>query len=161
MAPRCPCALPGPCAGRLSEAQPAGAAQVIGRDGTRIMAATLTWLMQAEGAGTGGFFAMHPATDDRIQGVQAWPKGYDKGDIMIKAPETKIPHMFNLHGLRGISGRTVDKHMALYEGYVNATNELNEYIFDLVKDGKVDHEEMPAYSELTRRLGFGQKILSI
>ena len=34
-------------------------------------------------------------------------------------------------------------------------------MFDLVKDGKVDHEEMPAYSELTRRLGFGQKILSI
>jgi hypothetical protein len=38
--------LPGPCAGRLSEAQPAGAAQVIGRDGTRIMAATLTWRLQ-------------------------------------------------------------------------------------------------------------------
>jgi hypothetical protein len=140
MASRCPCALPGPCAGRLSEAQLEGAAQFIGRDGTRIMAATLTWLMQAEGAGTGGFFAMHPATDDRIQGVQAWPKGYDKGDIMIKAPETKIPHMFNLHGLRGISGRTVDKHMALYEEYVNATNELNEYIFDLVKGGRVDRE---------------------
>jgi Fe-Mn family superoxide dismutase len=45
-------------------------------------------------------------------------------------------------------------HMALYEGYVNATDELNEHIFDLVKDGKVDHEEMPAYSELTSRLGF-------
>ncbi len=71
MAPRCPCALPGPCAGRPSEAQSAGAAQVIGRDGTRIMAATLTWLMQAEGAGTEGFFASHAATDDRIQSVQA------------------------------------------------------------------------------------------
>ena len=69
MASSNPCALPGPCAGRPPEAQPAGAAQVIGRDGTRIMAATLTWLMQAEGAGTGGFFAMHPATDDRIHGV--------------------------------------------------------------------------------------------
>jgi Zn-dependent protease with chaperone function len=35
------------------------------------MAATLTWLMQAEGPGAGGFFATHPATDDRIQRVQA------------------------------------------------------------------------------------------
>jgi Zn-dependent protease with chaperone function len=27
--------------------------------------------MQVEGAGAGGFFATHPATDDRIQRVQA------------------------------------------------------------------------------------------
>ena len=45
--------------------------QRTGRDGKRIMAATLTWLMQVEGAGAGGFFATHPATDDRIQRVQA------------------------------------------------------------------------------------------
>jgi Fe-Mn family superoxide dismutase len=44
--------------------------------------------------------------------------------------------------------------MALYEGYVSATNALNEHLFDFVKDGKVNHEDMPAYSELTRRLGF-------
>jgi len=37
----------------------------------RIMATTLTWLMQVEGAWAGGFFATHPATDDRIQRVQA------------------------------------------------------------------------------------------
>jgi Fe-Mn family superoxide dismutase len=73
---------------------------------------------------------------------------------MVKAPETHKPQAFNLHGLRGISDRTMDMHMALYEGYVKASNELNEHIFALVKDGKVDHEEMPAYSELTRRLGF-------
>jgi len=42
-----------------------------GRDGKQIMAATLTWLMQAEDGGDGGFFATHPATDDRIQRVQA------------------------------------------------------------------------------------------
>ena len=71
MASRCPYALPSPCAGKPSEAQSAGAAQGIGRDGTRIMAATLTWLLQAERVGTGGFFAMHPATDDRIHVVQA------------------------------------------------------------------------------------------
>ncbi len=45
--------------------------QRTGRDGKHIMAATLTWLMQTEGAGAGGFFATHPATDDRIQRVQA------------------------------------------------------------------------------------------
>ena len=56
--------------------------------------------------------------------------------------------------MRGISDRTVDMHMTLYEKYANATNELNEHMFDLVKDGKVDHEETPAYSELTSRLGF-------
>lgn len=44
--------------------------QRTGRNGKRVMAATLTWLMQAEGAGAGGFFATHPATDDRIQRVQ-------------------------------------------------------------------------------------------
>ena len=44
--------------------------QRTGRDGKRVMAATLTWLMQDEGAGAGGFFATHPATDDRIERVQ-------------------------------------------------------------------------------------------
>jgi Fe-Mn family superoxide dismutase len=61
---------------------------------------------------------------------------------------------FNLHGLRGISDRTLEMHFALYEGYVKATNELNEHISGFLRDGKVDQEEMPAYSELTRRLGF-------
>jgi Fe-Mn family superoxide dismutase len=37
---------------------------------------------------------------------------------------------------------------------VNATNTLNEHIVDNLEDGNVDQEEMPAYSELTRRLGF-------
>ena len=52
-------------------------------------------------------------------------------------------------------------HMTLYEKYANDSNELNDHIFDLIKDGKVDHEGMPAYSELTSRLGFGKNILSI
>jgi predicted Zn-dependent protease len=49
--------------------------QLTGRDGKRIMATTLTWLMQAEGAGGGGFFATHPSTDDRIERVQASANG--------------------------------------------------------------------------------------
>lgn len=61
---------------------------------------------------------------------------------------------YDLHGLNGISDQTVDTHLKLYEGYVKQTNELTERIRDVLKDGKVDQEEMPAYSELKRRLGF-------
>lgn len=61
---------------------------------------------------------------------------------------------FDLHGLQGISDRTLEMHLALYEGYVKATNALTAQIAEFLKDGKVDQEEMPAYSELTRRLGF-------
>ena len=34
------------------------------------MADTLSWLMQVEGGGSGGFFATHPATADRIQALR-------------------------------------------------------------------------------------------
>ena len=61
---------------------------------------------------------------------------------------------FNLHGLNGISDRTMEMHFKLYAGYVSATNTLIEHIREFLKDGKLDQEEMPAYSELTRRLGF-------
>jgi Fe-Mn family superoxide dismutase len=45
-------------------------------------------------------------------------------------------------------------HFKLYEGYVKATNDLTGRISEFLADGKVDQDEMPAYSELTRRLGF-------
>ncbi len=61
---------------------------------------------------------------------------------------------FNLSGLTGISDKTLEMHFKLYEGYVKATNDLTERIAAILADGKVDQEEMPAYSELTRRLGF-------
>src|SRR5918992_5951836 len=61
---------------------------------------------------------------------------------------------FNLSGLRGISDQTLEMHFKLYEGYVKETNRLTEKIWEYLKDGRVDQEEMPAYSELTRRLGF-------
>src|ERR687884_591835 len=61
---------------------------------------------------------------------------------------------FNLSGLNGISDQTLEMHFKLYEGYVKETNKLTERITEFIKDGKVDQEEMPAYSELTRRLGF-------
>jgi Fe-Mn family superoxide dismutase len=64
------------------------------------------------------------------------------------------PKQFDLSGLTGISDRTLEMHFKLYEGYVTETNRLNEKIGAFIKDGRVDQEEMPAYSELTRRLGF-------
>jgi Fe-Mn family superoxide dismutase len=64
------------------------------------------------------------------------------------------PQQFSLSGLNGISDQTLEMHFKLYEGYVNETNRLNEHIAAFLKDGRVDQEEMPAYSELTRRLGF-------
>src|SRR5947208_13109037 len=64
------------------------------------------------------------------------------------------PKTFNLSGLTGISDQTLEMHFKLYEGYVTNTNLLTEKINDILADGQVDKEEMPAYSELTRRLGF-------
>jgi Fe-Mn family superoxide dismutase len=61
---------------------------------------------------------------------------------------------FNLSGLNGISDRTLEVHFKLYEGYVKETNNLSDRINEIIADGKVDQDEMPAYSELTRRLGF-------
>jgi Fe-Mn family superoxide dismutase len=70
--------------------------------------------------------------------------------------ETKVykPKQFDLSGLNGISDRTLEMHFKLYEGYVTNTNGLTERIAAILSDGKVDQEEMPSYSELTRRLGF-------
>ncbi len=59
---------------------------------------------------------------------------------------------FDLSGLNGISDRTLETHSKLYEGYVKETNRLTEKISEFLKDGKVDHEEIPAYSELIRVL---------
>jgi beta-barrel assembly-enhancing protease len=35
-----------------------------------VMVSTLTWLMQTEGSGGGGFFSTHPGTDDRIEALR-------------------------------------------------------------------------------------------
>ncbi|HLL77605.1 MAG TPA: Fe-Mn family superoxide dismutase [Pyrinomonadaceae bacterium] len=67
---------------------------------------------------------------------------------------TYQPKEFNLSGLNGISDNTLEMHFKLYQGYVKETNKLTEKISEFLADGKVDQEEMPAYSEMTRRLGF-------
>jgi superoxide dismutase, Fe-Mn family len=69
-------------------------------------------------------------------------------------PKTYKPRTFNLSDLDGISNQTLEMHFKLYEGYVTNTNTLNERIAALVKQGGVAPADMPAYSELTRRLGF-------
>jgi Fe-Mn family superoxide dismutase len=61
---------------------------------------------------------------------------------------------FNLSALKDISDKTLEMHFKLYEGYVKETNNLSERISAFIQDGNVDQDEMPAYSELTRRLGF-------
>lgn len=61
---------------------------------------------------------------------------------------------FGLKSLQGISDETLELHFKLYAGYVKGTNSLTAKIDEILKDGKVDQEETPAYSELTRRLGF-------
>jgi Fe-Mn family superoxide dismutase len=70
------------------------------------------------------------------------------------ANNTYKPKQFDLSGLNGISDKTLELHFKLYEGYVKETNNLSERIAKFLEDGKVDQDEMPAYSELTRRLGF-------
>jgi Fe-Mn family superoxide dismutase len=72
---------------------------------------------------------------------------------MSEIPTYK-PRQFDLSGLNGISDQTLEMHFKLYEGYVKETNNLTEKISQFLADGKVDQEEMPAYSELTRRMGF-------
>jgi Fe-Mn family superoxide dismutase len=58
---------------------------------------------------------------------------------------------FKLSGLNGISDKTLEMHFKLYEGYVAATNTLNEKIAELIHKGDLAG---PVYGELTRRLGF-------
>lgn len=38
-----------------------------------MMIETLTWLMQVSGPNSGGFFATHPGTGDRIEAVRQMP----------------------------------------------------------------------------------------
>jgi superoxide dismutase, Fe-Mn family len=70
------------------------------------------------------------------------------------ATESYRAKEFNLSGLKGISDKTLEMHFKLYEGYVKETNNLQERIAEFLRDGKVDQDEMPLYSELKRRLGF-------
>ena len=64
------------------------------------------------------------------------------------------PKSFDLSDLTGISNETLAVHFKLYEGYVTNTNTYNEKIAEILAKGPVGAGDMPAYSELKRRLGF-------
>ncbi|MCC2643097.1 MAG: sod [Nitrospira sp.] len=72
----------------------------------------------------------------------------------MKSSEIYHVKSYDLFGLSGISDQTLQLHFGLYEGYVKAANGLRAQLDEYMRDGKLDQEEMPAYSELTRRLGF-------
>ena len=61
---------------------------------------------------------------------------------------------FDLSDLTGISNETLAVHFKLYEGYVTNTNTYNEKIAEILAKGPVQPGDMPAYSELKRRLGW-------
>ena len=75
------------------------------------------------------------------------------GDAMDRSESYRVKQ-FNLSGLKGISDRTLEMHFKLYEGYVKETNRLRERNFEIRKDGEIDENELPAFSELEHRLGF-------
>ena len=60
---------------------------------------------------------------------------------------------FKLSGLKGISDRTLEMHLSLYEGYVKNANALTERLAEMTHKKKASAKD-PAFAELTRRLGF-------
>lgn len=72
----------------------------------------------------------------------------------MNKPDLYRVKSYDLFGLTGISDDTLRMHVGLYEGYVNAANALHAQLEEFRRGGRVDQEAMPAYSELTRRLGF-------
>jgi hypothetical protein len=67
---------------------------------------------------------------------------------------TSRSSLTSVDGPTGISGQTLELHYKLYEGYVHNTSVLTNKIAEILREGKIDPGEIPAYSELTRRLGF-------
>jgi predicted Zn-dependent protease len=55
-----------------ADAQGVKILQRAGYNGKQVMGDTLTWLLKTAGP-SGGFFATHPGTDDRIQRIHALP----------------------------------------------------------------------------------------
>lgn len=62
--------------------------------------------------------------------------------------------IFDLHSLHGISNKTMEMHLKLYEGYVNEANLLDAQVAEFLKGGGVAPEKMPAYAEVICRLGY-------
>jgi Fe-Mn family superoxide dismutase len=69
------------------------------------------------------------------------------------AKATYKPIDFNLSGLTGISDETLEMHLGLYHGYVDATNRLTDRLGAMATAGTLSGAD-PVYAELSRRLGF-------
>lgn len=68
--------------------------------------------------------------------------------------KTYTPQSFDrLKGLDGISDDQIREHLALYAGYVDQVNALNERLAAMFGLGRVSGKD-PEFAELTRRLGF-------
>lgn len=65
--------------------------------------------------------------------------------------KTFTPKTFNIAALKGISDKTVQDHLKLYEGYVKNTNLILQKIEELSKDSEKNAYEL---AEVQRRFGF-------
>lgn len=63
------------------------------------------------------------------------------------------PKDFNLSGLKGISDKTLEMHLALYKGYVKNTFQLTDQLQEMTMKKQASASN-PHYSELKRHLGF-------
>ncbi len=62
------------------------------------------------------------------------------------------PKTFNIHPLDGISQKSVDEHLGLYQGYVKNFNAISQKLTEYAKESTEKHAH--ALSELVRRRSF-------
>jgi Fe-Mn family superoxide dismutase len=68
--------------------------------------------------------------------------------------KTFTPRTFNIPTLNGISQKSIDEHMKLYQGYVKHANLIIEKIAELSKDPASAEANTYAINEMQRRFGF-------
>lgn len=64
------------------------------------------------------------------------------------------PKKFNIPELKGISQKSIEEHLKLYEGYVKFTNSILEEVKKLSEDPRGPSEHLYAITEMERRFGF-------
>ncbi len=68
--------------------------------------------------------------------------------------KTFTPRTFAIPELKGISKKSIDGHIKLYEGYVKHANLVNEKIAEMSKDAASAEANFHALNELQRRFSF-------
>ena len=61
---------------------------------------------------------------------------------------------FKISGIDGISDRTIQMHLTLYQGYVKNTNAVTQRLEQFLREGWTAAPDHPEYAALTRQLGF-------